>query len=98
MPARGVRLIPVDRIKTQLQQRLKEATAHRSIQQVADEWNVPYWVIRDTLRGSTDCPRGLYITPMARGLGISAEQLIYEAYTIPAEVLPKFDVTNSAAG
>lgn len=80
MPVKGDRLRSVNRIVTKLQRRLAVATENRSVQQVADEWGIPYWVLRDTLRGSTDCPRGLYIPPMAHGLGISAEDLISEAY------------------
>lgn len=86
MPAKGARIVTVNRIATQLQARLFQATANRSIQQVADEWDIPYWVVRDTLRGATDCPRGLYLPKMARGLGISTDDLIEEAYApIPAE-------------
>lgn len=81
MPAKGARLAPVMRAPvTRLQRRIQKAITDRSVQQVADEWEIPYWVLRDTARGSTDCPRGLYLPNMARGLGITIEQLIEEAY------------------
>jgi hypothetical protein len=80
MPVKGDRLRRVSRIVTKLQRRLAVATENRSVQQVADEWGIPYWVLRDTLRGSTDCPRGKYIPAMARGLGITSDDLIDEAY------------------
>lgn len=88
MPARGARLAPtMTSPKTRLQKRLQDATAERSVQQVADQWEIPYWVLRDTARGATDCPRGLYLPNMARGLGISTDQLIEDAYAAysPAE-------------
>lgn len=84
MPPKGVRLQPVRRPATQLQARLQDYLDNRpgvSVQTVADEWEIPYWVIRDTARGSTDCPRGLYLPAMARGLGITIEMLIEDAYT-----------------
>lgn len=65
---------------TRLQERLADVLTNRSVQQVADEWDIPYWVLRDTARGATDCPRGLYLPNIARGLGISVEKLIEEAY------------------
>lgn len=82
MPAKGFRMQPM--AMSRLQVRLQRALESRSVQQVADEWDVPYWVVRDTARGSTDCPRGLYIPGIARGLGITADQLIEDAYA-PAE-------------
>ena len=77
-------------IDTKLQQRLSRAVEGRSVQQVADEWNIPYWVVRDTLRGATDCPRGKFIPLMARGLGISSDDLIDEAYepVVPGPATP----------
>lgn len=82
MPTRGSRLIPVNRISTRLQQRVQEALTERrqSVQQAADEMDVPYWIIRDTLRGATDCPRPMYLPGMARWLGITTDQLIEDAY------------------
>ena len=81
MPARGDRLSAMNKVAaTRLQQRINDAIGERSIQQVADDWDVPYWVIRDTARGATDCPRGLYIPNMAKGLGISTDLFISEAY------------------
>lgn len=65
---------------TRLQERLADVLTNRSVQQVADEWDIPYWVLRDTARGATDCPRGLYLPNIARGLGISVEKLIEDAY------------------
>lgn len=87
MPAKGARLTPVRKPATKLQARLQDALAGRSVQQVADEWEIPYWVLRDTARGATDCPRGLYLPNMARGLGLSVEALIEEAYAPCSELL-----------
>jgi hypothetical protein len=87
MPAKGVRLSFVKQPATKLQARLQRAVGEQSVQHVADDWDIPYWVLRDTMRGATDCPRGLYIPAMAKGLGISAEELIAEAYA-PAEHAP----------
>lgn len=78
MPAASTKMFPM--ATTRLQRRLQQALKDRSVQQAADEWGVPYWVIRDTAKGSTDCPRGLYIPNMARGLGITSDDLIQEAY------------------
>lgn len=88
MTPKADRLKPVMRKPhTKLQERLGIAIGDRSIQSVADDWDVPYWVIRDTLKGSTDCPRGLYIPAMARGLGVTTDQVIEDAYT-PVEAVP----------
>lgn len=78
MPAVSSKLFPM--ATTRLQRRLQSALEGRSVQQVADEWDVPYWIVRDTARGATDCPKGLYIPSMARGLGITSDELIEEAY------------------
>lgn len=78
MPRVSDKLFPM--ATTQLQRRLQKALEGRSVQQAADEWGMPYWIVRDTARGSTDCPRPLYIPNMAKGLGITAEELIHEAY------------------
>ena len=89
MPAKGYRIDSVNRINTKLQERLAEFLRNQSVQQAADEMGIPYWVVRDTLRGSTDCPRGLYIPGMARGLGITADQLLEDAYApVEAPAVP----------
>lgn len=93
MPTRGSRLTPVNRIATRLQQRVQDKLAerHQSVQQAADEMDVPYWIIRDTLRGATDCPRPLYLPNMARWLGVSTDELIRDAYAAldtPASMTP----------
>ena len=78
MPAISAKMFPM--ATTKLQRRLQQALTDRSVQQAADEWGVPYWIVRDTARGATDCPKPLYIPSMARGLGISSDELIEEAY------------------
>ena len=80
MPARGARINPMATPTTKLQARLQQALEGTSVQQVADAMGIPYWVVRDTARGATDCPRGLYLPGMARFLEISVEELIEEAY------------------
>lgn len=78
MPAIAGKMFPM--ATTRLQRRLQQALKDKSVQQAADEWGVPYWVVRDTAKGSTDCPRALFIPGMAKGLGISTDEFIAEAY------------------
>ena len=81
MPAKGVRL---GYVKTKLQQAILDAIGERSVYQAASDWELPHWVLVDTLRGKVDCPSPKYLRQVARGLGWSVEDVIDAAYAVPA--------------
>ena len=76
MARRGVRLQGMSGIS----KRLQEAISSRSVQEWADEHKLPYWVVRDTLYGRVACPSSRYVTGMARGMGISTDELLALAH------------------
>ncbi|MCH8346625.1 MAG: hypothetical protein IIC87_06835 [Chloroflexi bacterium] len=43
---------------------------------VAKGWGVPRWVIDDGLREKTDAPSARYLPKVARGLGMTVDELL----------------------
>lgn len=70
---------------TKLAREIAKAVGENSVQRKADEWDVPYWVIRDTMSGRIQCPRPIYLPRIARGLKATTDTVIEWAHE-PDEV------------
>ena len=55
---------------------LDERIGERPVLQVAREWGVPQWVLYDGLREEAKSPSGKYLSAVARGLGLTTDQLL----------------------
>ena len=55
---------------------VEEAIGDRDIVAVATEWQVPRWVLDDLRRGKTKAPSSQYLSPVAKGLGMSIEAML----------------------
>lgn len=78
---------------TKLAALIHEAVGDRSVQQVADEWKVPQWVLRDVLIGKTRFPRIKYLLAIAKGLGKQVDELM----DTPPEEEPRYAHGDGAA-
>ena len=57
---------------------IDEAIGGRPLEQAADEWGVPYWVVRDARYKGT-CPRALHLIRIAKAIGRDVEELALAA-------------------
>ncbi|KKM92787.1 hypothetical protein LCGC14_1214980 [marine sediment metagenome] len=48
----------------------------RSVVDVARAWGVPRWVLDDGLRQESKSPSARYLSKVAKGLGLSVEELL----------------------
>ena len=55
---------------------LDESIGERPVLQVAREWGVPQWVLYDGLREEAKSPSGKYLGSVARGLGMTTDELL----------------------
>ena len=46
------------------------------ISQLSKTWGVPAYILYDWRQGKTRCPRGRYLSPIARGMGKTTDELI----------------------
>ena len=65
---------------------LDEHIGESSVLAIARKWGVPQWVIYDGLRERSSSPSGKYLSAVARGLGMTTDQLL-------AKVAPQEAVT-----
>jgi len=57
---------------------IDEAIGSRPLGEAADEWGVPYWVLRDARYKGT-CPRALHLIRIAKAIGRDVEELALAA-------------------
>ena len=55
---------------------LDEKIGDRPVLQVAKEWGVPQWVLYDGLREEAKLPSAKYMAAIARGMGLTVEDLL----------------------
>lgn len=71
---------------SKLAQLVEGIVGERSVQQVADEWGVPYWLVRDMRRGRIKVPRDPdHRARVAAGLGLSEGEFLQLAFAVPQE-------------
>ena len=69
---RIVKMTPVIRM-------LEDALAGRRVSDVAEEWGIPRHVLDNWRIGKTRLPGSRYLSPVARGLGITVDELLATA-------------------
>ena len=55
---------------------LKVVIGKRTVTDVARDSGIPRWVLYDWLNGTTKCPRGEHLVPIAKGMKRSVEKIV----------------------
>lgn len=61
---------------TKLAEEIEQALDGRRISEVAEEWDVPRWVLDDLRHNRLKTPGAPYLIAIARGLGKTVEELM----------------------
>lgn len=73
MARKGVRLAIG---MTEFAQKLEDAVGEHSVQEFADKHGLPYWVVRDLLKGKAQSPRIEHAPAFAEALGMNLKDFV----------------------